>query len=303
MRYKDDDGRAKPDVSIIILNWNTNKLLEQCLTSIIQNTNGISYEIMIVDNNSAGTGFKKVKQKFSEYANFLWIENNKNVGGIADNQVLPYCRARYLLLMGPDTIILPQSLKRMVEFLDNNEEAGAVTAKLLNPDGSPQIYYVRLWNLSMVFFSTNVGRVIDKIFFKDRFKRYYFGGDIDTNKITMVEQPPSACFMFRRDPIATDCIIDEDFPFYFADVDLCRRIYDNHYKIFLLPSAEIIHFQGSSFKKADSDWKIKEYRSSLIKYFKKYHKSKVIFLRLILILDRVIKHIYKKLYPTWEEKV
>lgn len=81
-----------------------------------------------------------------------------------------------MLLIGPDTIVLPQCLKKMVDFLDNNEEAGAVTAKLLNPDGSPQNYYDKLWNLSMFLFSTMVGGLVDRIFFKNKFRRYYFGG-------------------------------------------------------------------------------------------------------------------------------
>ena len=285
----------KPDVSIITLNWNTAELLEQCINSLVQNSSDISYEMMIIDNNSKGTDFKRVKQKFSEYTNFTWRENNENIGGIANNEVLPYCRGRYLLLMGPDTIVLPHSLKKMVDFMDNNKESGAVTAKLLNPDGSPQNYYFKFWNLSMVFFSTMAGRLTDRVFFGGRYKRYYFGWDIDSNKITTVEQPAGACFMLRRD-LVTDYITDEDLPFYFGDVDLCKRIYEKGYKIFLIPSAEVIHFQGSSFKKANKDWAAKEYRSSLIKYFKKYHKDKVIFLILLLVLDEAVKYIYEKLF-------
>lgn len=298
MRYKGDD-RPRPDVSIMIINWEVDRLLEQCIASIVQNTNDISYEIVIIDNNSMAPGFKRVKRKFLDYTNFTWIENDKNVGGLADNQALQYCRGRYLLVLGPDTIVLPQSLKRMVDFLDNNRGAGAVTAKLLNPDESPQNYYYKFWNLSMFFFSTESGKLVDRIFFRNKFKRYYFGGNIDPNKVTIVEQPAGACFMLRWDSVATDYLIDEDFPFYFNDVDLCKRIYDNGYKIFLLPSAEVIHFHGSSFEKADSNWKIKEFRSSAIKYFEKYHKNQVIFLKLILLLNEVIEHIYKKLFPSW----
>lgn len=100
--------------------------------------------------------------------------------------------------------------------------------------------------------------------------------------------------MFRRDPIATDYIADEDFPFYFGDVDLCKRIYDNGYKIFLLPSAEVIHFQGSSFKKASRTWAYNEHRSSLIKYCKKYHKSKVMFVKLILLRNELNEYLRAK---------
>ena len=215
MKY--NNNRNKLDVSIRIINWNTSELLDQCLTSIIQNTDSVSYEILIVDNNSKGMGFTRVKEKFSKYSNITWIENDKNIGGLADNQALQYCQGRYILILGPDTIVLPQALKRMVDFLDKNKEAGAVTAKLLNPDMSPQNYYYKFWNLSMFFFSTMIGRLIDKIFFKDRFRRYYFGGDIDPSKTTIVEQPAGACLMLRWDPPIVDYITNEDFPFYFGD--------------------------------------------------------------------------------------
>jgi len=292
-------GMWKPDVSIRIINWNTHELLEQCIESILKNTQNISYELVIIDNNSTNPGFDRVKAEFSWCKNITWIKNDKNLGGCVDHLTLPYCHGRYLLILGPDTIVLPHAIERMVKFMDDNKEAGAVAAKLLNPDGSPQNYYYKFWNLSMVFFSTYVGRLLDKTLFNDRFKRYYFGGDIDPNIITVVEQPAGACLMLRWKPQVVNYITSRDFPFYFNDVDLCKRIYNNGYKIFLLPTAEIIHFQGSSFKKADREWKTKEYRSSLIKYFKKYHKNKVIFLKLILLLDDVSKcayNFYKKLF-------
>ena len=295
---KCDDGQPQPDVSIIVINWNTDKLLEQSITSIVENTKDISYEMMIIDNNSSGTGFKRVKQRFSEYTNFNWIENSENIGGIANNRVMPDCGGRYLLLMGPDTVVLAQCLDRMVDFLDNEKEAGAVTAKLLNPDRSPQNYYNKFWNLSMVFFSTKVGQLIDEIFLRGRFKRYYFGGDIDPNRINVVEQPAGVCFMLRWDSLATDYITDESIPFYFGDVDLCKRIYQSGYKIFLLPSAEVIHYTSSSFKQTDRKWRVKERRTSLIKYFEKYHKRKVIFLKLIIMSDAAIRYIYEKFFPS-----
>lgn len=295
---KGGNGQSQPDVSIIVINWNTDKLLEQCISSIVENTKDISYEMMIIDNNSAGTGFERVKRRFSEFRNFNWIENSENIGGIANNRVLPDCRGRYLLLMGPDAVVLGQCLDRMVDFLDNNTEAGAVTAKLLNPDRSPQNYYYKFWNLSMVFFSTGIGQLIDKIFFKDRFRRYYFGGDIDPNKINVIEQPAGACFMLRPDSLAADYVTDENIPFYYGDVDLCKRIYQSGYKIFLLPSAEVIHYSSSSFKQTDKKWRVREQRASLIKYFKKHHKRKVIFLKLIIVLDVAAGYVYQKFFPS-----
>ena len=318
MKYKEHE--SGPDLSIIIDSWSKclvnmfpsmvypcpldasrrqhhgSLLLERCLNLLIQNTDEISYEVVIIGNNSTSKDkerFKSLKQEFSGYMNFTWIENNQDIGSLANNQALSYCHGRFLLMLDPCTIVLPQSLKKMVEFLDNNKDAGAVTAKLLDPDGLAQNYYYKFWNLSMFFFSTLIGQLIDKIFFKGKFGRYYFGKDIVPNTMTIVEQPVGACFMLRWDSVATDYLIDESFPFYFGDVELYKRIQNNGYKIFLLPSAEVIYFWSSPFRRAESGWKGKEYRSSAIKYFKKHHKNKVIFLKIIFLLDDVGKYIYK----------
>jgi hypothetical protein len=295
-----EQDRQKPDVSIRIINWNTHELLEQCIESILKNTQNISYELVIIDNNSTSPGFDRIEAKFSECENITWIKNDKNLGGFVDHLTLPHCHGRYLLILGPDTIVLPDAIKTMVDFMDDNKQAGAVTAKLLNPDGSPQNYYNRFWSLSMVFFSTPIGRLLDKILFRNRFKRYYFGGDIDPNKIQVIDQPAAACLMLRWEPRVVDYITSEDFPFYFNDVDLCKRIYNNGYKIYLLSTAEVIHFQSSSFKQANKEWRLRERRSSIIKYFIKYHKKKVIFLKLILFVDDISRYVYnncEKLFP------
>jgi hypothetical protein len=68
-----------------------------------------------------------------------------------------------------------------------------------------------------------------------------------------------------------------------------------------LPSADVVHFAGSSFKKADSAWKSKEYNASIVKYFKKYHKNQVMLLKAMLLLDEAIVGIYRRLFPSWAE--
>ena len=283
------DDKLRPEVSILILNWNVDKLLEQCINSVIRNVNGISYEMVIIDNNSIGQGFKRVKQRFFEHENFIWIENDQNIGLVAFNNVLKYCQGRYLLLLAPDVIVFPQTIERMVYFLDNNAEAGAVTAKLLNPDGSSQNYYYKFWNITMCFLSTGVGKLIDKIVFKKRLTLHFFGKNVNSNKITSVDQPAIACFLLRWDSVSSEYLIDKNFPFYFEDVDLCKRIYDNGYKIFLLPHAEVSHFYSASFDKADDDWRDVEFRRGAIKYFKKYHTWKVPALKMIFLLEDVTR--------------
>jgi len=303
MKHNGYIDSPKTDVSIITINWNTGELLERCLTSIVQNTADIAYEIIVIDNNSKDDSFERTKDKLSAHGNIKWIKNYENLGCISYNRALLYCRGRYFLIIGPDTVFFPQAIERMVEFLDNNKDAGAVTAKLLNQDRSPQNYYYRFWNLPMFFFNTKAGQTFDKMIFKGRFVRRYFGGDIDPSKVTVVDQPALVCLMFRRDAITEDYIIDDDFPFFFPDSDLCKRIYDNGYKIYLLPVAEVIHFQSYSYKQADEDWKQREFRAGAIRYFKKYHRKKVLPLRVILFLNGIAFLIFKRLPGSWSRRL
>lgn len=279
-------GVTRPDLSVLIVNWNVARLLEKCIGSVIQNSDGLTFDMVVIDNASEGSGFQKVKKRFSWQPNITWIENDRNIGCLAENQALPLCRGKYLLLLGPDVTVLPSAFRKMVEFLEKEERAGAVSAKLLNTDMSPQNYYFSTWTLSMCFFSTGIGKLLDRALAKRRFERRYFGEGIDSTKLTEVEQAPGACFMLRWGAVMEDYLVDEDFPFFFNDADLCKRIHDNGYKIFLLPQARVIHDQSAAYKKADSHWRDEEYRRSAIKYFQKHHKSKVPGVRMIFLLEK-----------------
>ncbi len=285
----------KIDISIIIINWNSGNLLKRCLSSLVQYTTNISFEVFVIDNDSRDDSYKNAKEAFSTHKSFTWIENGENLGCVAYNRVLSICRGRHIALIEPDIEFVSPAIKRMVEFLDKNVDAGAVTAKLMNPDRSPQNYYYRFWNLPMFFFNTKIGHIFDYAVFRGRFSRRYFGDNIDSTKLTIVEQPGLVCFMFRRDAISDNYIVDGELSFYFPDVDLCKRIYKNSYKIYLLPSAEVFHYKSYCYNQADEDWKHREFCSGAIKYFKKYHKTKVIPLRIMFLFIDISLLIYKLL--------
>jgi GT2 family glycosyltransferase len=282
----DEKSGPKPEVSIQITNWNTATLLDQCLNSIIANTRDADYEIIVIDNDSPEAGFQDVKKKYLECENIRWIENKENTGAMVVDQNLHYCHGKYLLIAGPDTVFFPGTVRNMVDFLDSNPQAGAVTAKFLNPDKSTQYYYFRFWDLKMFFFFSSAGSALDMMLFHNRFRRFYSYRDLDMNQTTEIEQPSAVCIMVRLHPPVVDYFSDERFPFYFGDVDLCKRIYDKGYKIFLVPKAEVVHYMSSAFKKANNKWKRREFKKGAIAYFKKHQKSTIL-VRLIFFLDDI----------------
>jgi hypothetical protein len=275
-----------PDVSIVIINWKTETLLDGCLTSLIGSACGLSYEVFIIDNSPSHDEFNRLREKYSDRSSFFWLVNSTNIGGLAANQALTLSKGKYILLLGPDTVTLGCCLTELKRFLDEHPRAGAVSAFLCNPDGSPQMYYRRFWNLRMVFFlNTRLGAGIDWLF-GHKLRDYYTYSNLNFHSATVVDQPAASCFMFRRESIGSGPIVGEEFPFYFNDVDLCKRIHLNGYEIYVEPRARAVHFIGSSFKKADTEWKRVEYFRSVLRYFEKYHKRQAPLVSFILTLDR-----------------
>lgn len=207
-----------PDLSIIIVNTNNKKILQECLESIYQNTHRISFEIIVSDNASSDGSPEMVKTKFPQAR---LIENQENLGFTkASNQGLKIYNARYALLLNNDTIVKDSALDRMIEFMDLNPSAGACGAKLLNLDGSIQ----------------RQGGMAGKRFWLAK-------------KPTPVDFATGAALLVRKEVIDKVGILDENLFFYNDDLDWCRSIRKAGWKIYFLPQAEIIHYGGYSSRR------------------------------------------------------
>src|SRR5215217_5550661 len=124
-------------ISIVIVSWNTVRLLENCLASILTNSPVWPFEIWVVDNTSTDDTAQMVREKFPQVH---LVENQENVGfARANNQAIQQCTGQYVLLLNPDTLVTADALQSLIDFLEQHTEAGAVGPKILNPDGSLQI--------------------------------------------------------------------------------------------------------------------------------------------------------------------
>ena len=116
------------DLSICIVNWNTEILLKECLRSIYEQTAGISYEIFVVDNASQDGSVEMVSTCFPDV---YLIANQQNKGfAAANNQALRLAKGRYVILLNPDTVLLGDALETMVQFMDRHAEAGLTEYKM-----------------------------------------------------------------------------------------------------------------------------------------------------------------------------
>ncbi|WP_256403600.1 glycosyltransferase [Halorubrum salinum] len=291
------------ELSIIIVNWESDIQLTRCLSSIEQNSLDRSYEVHIIDNNSQSIDFGSIVSEFREVDEFNFYRSSNNIGAAVINEIQERIEGEYVLFLGPDVVILPQSLQKLCRHLDQNNSVGGVTAKLLNPDLSAQMYYYRFWNLPMVFFTqTIIGEQLDSRLLSNRMRKYYYGKEIDVGEATTLDQPPAACLLVRNELLGSDYIIDPKFEFYFNDVDVCKRIYDSGYRIDICPSAEVIHKKSSSFTKRQSVWSQYTMKADLVEYFRKHHQRQSYIIEAMIIADLLFRILVIPLHKIIIEK-
>jgi GT2 family glycosyltransferase len=207
------------DLSIIIVNINNRKLLEECLSSIYKSTHNVNFEIIVSDNGSTDGSLEMVKDNFPEV---ILIENKENLGFIkASNQGLKIYKARYAMLLNDDTIVKDGALDKLVEFMEENPKVGGCGPKLLNVDGSIQ----------------HQGGLFGKKFWRSQ-------------KPVSVDFVIGAALVVRKEVIDKVGMLDENLFFYNDDLDWCMSIRKAGWKIFFVPQAEVIHYGGYSSKRA-----------------------------------------------------
>jgi len=253
-------------LSICIVSWNVAGLLEKCMDSIYRNPPAASFEVIITDNDSKDGSADLIKTKYPQAS---VIENKTNVGFSAgNNKAIKAGTGEYVLILNPDTEVLPGSLNKLIEFLDKNPDAAIVAPKLLNPDGSLQ--------RSCMGFPTLGAMAMRQLFIEqlwrgNPYSKKYLMTDFNYERVSEVDQPMGACLMVRRDVLDRVGTFDEHSFMFFDEVDLCFRIKKAGLKIFFTPEAQVIHHGGSSIKK----WGVlnlgRHWSRSRNYYFKKHY--------------------------------
>jgi len=263
-----------PQISICIVNWNARDYLERCLQSIFQNKGNLDIEIWVVDNNSSDGSIEMIKGKFPEVN---LIRNKDNIGfARANNQVIRKSNSPYILLLNPDTIVYPGTLKTLANFLDKHSDVAMVGPKILNEDSSIQYECAR--HFPTVWSEFFVLTTLYKRFPKNKLFGYYLMSYWNHNDRKEVDCISGSCMMIRKDVLDRIGLLDEDFFMYGEDTDLCYRIKQAGYKIWYIPEVKIIHFGGKSTEQA-IDLFVREARKSMQRYFEKHYglKSVVIY--------------------------
>jgi len=230
----------RPQLSVIIVNYNTGSLLERCLSSLFGNTSGLAVEVFVVDNASSDDSLKGVS-RFHDRLKL--ISNQENLGFARGcNMGFRQSCGDYVLFLNPDTEIKAEALTKMVSFIEANKEASFLVPKIYLPNGEfqessigpfPTLFHVILFRSSLATLFPSLKRFL--------FRRY-----LKPEGTFEVDWATGACLLCRRELLEKLKGFDEDFFMYYEDVELCYRARKMGAKVYFYHGAEIIHHQGSS---------------------------------------------------------
>lgn len=225
------------DLSIIIVSYNTKKLTEAAIKSVLKEKENLKVEIILIDNNSQD-GSLEILRSYKKKGQIKLIENNSNTGfSFANNQGIRVSKGRHVLLLNSDTVVKKDSLTNLVEFADTHRDVGVIASQLLNADGSIQ---------PSCFYFPTVKSAIYEFWFgkKGLFEKYA----PRVKSPIVVEAAVGASFLMTQQALKKVGVLDEKYYFYFEDIDYCRRVRRAGLNVYYLPSSKVIHYHGASGK-------------------------------------------------------
>ena len=235
------DMRNKPELSIVILNYNTTALLDDCLKSLGKVRREADFEIIVADNGSTDSSTEMLSEK---YPRVKLVKNGANLGfAKGNNAARGLTKGEFVLFLNTDTIVKKNALAQTLAYLRKNGRVGALTCKLVLPDGTLDKDARRSFPTPWVAF-THLALPLDRIFPKSRlFARYWYGYK-SSNEVHETDVIQGAFFLVRKSVLDEVGWFDEDYFLDGEDIDLCWKIRQKGYQIIYYPKVSIIHLKG-----------------------------------------------------------
>jgi len=240
-------------------------MLLDCIRSIYETVETTRYEIIVVDNASIDGSVEALKSTFPEV---VLIENDHNnwfTG--ATNQAMLESTGEYILCLNPDTICRPRAIDRLVGFLGDHPDVGAVGPKLLNGDESLQP--------SCRNFLTNRRLVLQHIFPWRRMPNSCRKRTVleywDHGEPLRVDWIIGACILVRRVVVETVGLKDEGYPIFHEETDWCYRFMKAGWSTWFIPDAEVIHFGSQTVSKLWGRGLVLEFYKGKHRFIRKHY--------------------------------
>jgi N-acetylglucosaminyl-diphospho-decaprenol L-rhamnosyltransferase len=229
------DGNAAPDVSVIVVSYNTQHLLARTLTALDTGRGQLRLQVIVVDNASRDGSVEYLRK---EFPNVELVENLANVGfGRANNLALSRIRGRYVLLLNTDAFVSSDTLPRTVSYMDQHPRSGVLGVKLVGENGALQpscLYFPTPWNIFL------------KLSHLERFFKSARLVDDDHDTLRACDWVRGCYYLIRREVIDSVGLFDPRYFLYYEEVDHCRRVRQAGWEVIYYPYAPVVHIGGES---------------------------------------------------------
>jgi len=247
------------DVSIVVVTFNTRKLLLDCLAPVFETIKEISFEVWVVDNNSTDGTLEATRER---YPAVNTIENKENLGfAAANNQAFRQMKGRYALLLNTDTVLTNGAVKELYDFMEANPEAGMACGQLLNQGGSKQNSIATFPNLLSLCCNETLLRILLPKRFPSKRREYVSPLEVDSCI--------GACLIVRKEAMDDIGFFDERYFFFLEETDWAYRMKLGGWGVYFVPTARIFHGQGKTVGSSLNS-RIMFYRSRYV-FVKKWH--------------------------------
>jgi len=247
------------DVSIILVNWQSEDYLRECIASIYEWTHRVQFEVIVVDNASPSGNVETLKALFPK-TKLLKSARNLGFAG-ANNLGFRHSAGDYILFLNPDTKLNSPAIDTMMQQMKRLPSAGIVGCKLLNADLSVQtssiMRFPRIWDA-----------ILQIEYLRLKWPKLWgigplFSCDEEPSEVEVIS---GACMLTRREVFEQIGMFSEEYFMYSEDVDLCYQASDVGFKNYYVPRATIVHYGGTSSPRA---WQTAMKTKSELHFFRK----------------------------------
>lgn len=261
--------KIQMDVSIIIVNYNTIQLTQNCINSIFQHTRDVNFEVIVVDNDSTD-GSKEI---LSADTRIIYLQSGDNIGfGRANNKGYAIAKGKYLFLLNSDTILLNNAIKLFYDIAEgDSSDVGCWGTILLDKEGRHAVSYGKFISIWDDLYLQWI-RLPWSMLIKKPLKVCWYNYPI--NKSRNVDYITGADIFMRKDIADQYGLFDPAYFMYFEETDMQRRYASHNIKRRICAQPKIVHLEGGSQNKKKTNYKMQLIRfKSKLTYLKKWNSS------------------------------
>ncbi|MFV2106831.1 glycosyltransferase family 2 protein [Micromonospora sp. LOL_015] len=234
---------SRPDVSVVIVSYNTSQLIVRCLTELYAIlTPDVTAEVVVVDNASTDGSADTIADRFPQVR---LVRLTENVGfGRGINRGAAVSTGRYLLCLNPDTVPVGHPVTELVTFADRHPGHGLYTGRTLHPDGTDDNY--SCWGTPTVWSIFGFASGLSTVFRGRAWADPEALPGYDRQSVREVPALSGCMLLIERELFGRLGGFDPQYFLYSEDIDLSTRARALGARPVLTPSAQVVHLVGAS---------------------------------------------------------